>query len=205
MKFLLFFAVSVIAVRAADIVTTDGKTYKDATIVKHDAVTATILDSEGGATVPLAKLSPDLQKKLGYDPAASHSTALGPDNSVHTAKDAGAPKIDPALLRAEAAYLDGAVIIKNTDGTVVIDCGPPPVSNYPDAATLSKAGLTPAQYEKNMEAASAKEVAEHGKPYYGICLVRGVDPKLAINDHVQVTAWPDGESGGYHAFTTKAP
>jgi hypothetical protein len=205
MKFLIFLVLSTVVAQAADITTTDGKVYKDATIVNHDAVTATILYSDGGATVPLAKLGPDLQKQLGYDPAASHSTQLAPDNQTGATKGAGAPKVDRELLRAQAAYLDGAVITKNTDGTVVIDCGPPPVSNYPDAATLAKSGLTPAQYEKNMEAAAAKEVAEHGKPYYGTCLVRGVDPKLAVNDHVQVTAWPDGESGVYHAFTTKAP
>jgi hypothetical protein len=205
MKLLIFLVLLTVVAQAADITTTDGKVYKDATVVKHDAVTATILYADGGATVSLAKLTPDLQKQLGYDPSASHSTALAPDNHVDASTGAGAPKKDLELLRAQAAYLDGTVVTKNTDGTVVIDCGPPPVSNYPDAATLAKSGLTPAQYEKNMEAASAKEVAEHGKPYYGTCLVRGVDPKLAVSDHVQVTAWPDGESGIYHAFTTKAP
>jgi hypothetical protein len=203
MKLLIFLVLSTVVAQAVDITTTDGKVYKDATIVKHDAVTATILYSDGGATVPLAKLGPDLQKQLGYDPAASHSTPLAPDNQSDATP--GAPKKDLELLRAQAAYLDGSVITKNTDGTVVIDCGPPPVSNYPDAAKLAQSGITPAQYEKNMEAAAAKEVAEHGKPYYGICLLRGVDPHLAVNDHVQVTAWPDGESGVYHAFTTKAP
>lgn len=60
-----------ITARAEDWTTTDGKTYKNVTVVKHDAVSVTILDQDGGATVPLSNLSPDLQKRFEYDPVAA--------------------------------------------------------------------------------------------------------------------------------------
>lgn len=60
--------------RAEDWTTTDGKTYKSVTVLKHDAVSVTILDDDGGASVPLANLSPDLQKRFAYDPVKAAAT-----------------------------------------------------------------------------------------------------------------------------------
>jgi hypothetical protein len=56
---------------ADDITTTDGKVYKNATILSHTVTSAMIESDNGGAIVPLANLPADLQKKLGYDPAAA--------------------------------------------------------------------------------------------------------------------------------------
>jgi hypothetical protein len=59
------------AARAEDIILQDGTVYKGATILHHDAATATILYNDGGAAVPIAKLPADIQKRLDYDPAAA--------------------------------------------------------------------------------------------------------------------------------------
>src|SRR5437016_1688864 len=62
----VFLLVSTLAfVHADDITLRDGKVYKDAKVLSHDATTITILYAEGGATLPIANLSDDLQKKFG--------------------------------------------------------------------------------------------------------------------------------------------
>ena len=61
--------------RAEDWTTTDGKTYKDVTVVKIEDDAVTILDSDGGALVPLDKLPPNLQQKFHYDPAKAKLAA----------------------------------------------------------------------------------------------------------------------------------
>ncbi len=62
--------------RAEDWTTTDGKTYRGISIVSHDATSVTIMDEDGGATLPLASLPPKLQKKFGYDPVKA-AASLG--------------------------------------------------------------------------------------------------------------------------------
>lgn len=57
------------AAHASDLVTRSGKVYHDYRIVAHDAGYVTILDSEGGAHVPLSDLPADLQRQYNYDPA----------------------------------------------------------------------------------------------------------------------------------------
>jgi hypothetical protein len=63
-------------VMAEDWTTTDGKTYKNVKVIKSDAVNVTILDEDGGATVPIANLPPDVQKKLNYDPSKAQAIAV---------------------------------------------------------------------------------------------------------------------------------
>jgi len=73
-KIILFFAVADLAsmpVHADDITLTDGTVYKNATIINHSAVSATIETDKGGAIVPIEKLPKDVQAKLGYDPKAA--------------------------------------------------------------------------------------------------------------------------------------
>jgi len=57
-----------------DWTTTDGKIYKAVKVIKSDAASVTILDSDGGASVPLANLPPDLQKRFNYN--ASQAAAV---------------------------------------------------------------------------------------------------------------------------------
>jgi beta-glucanase (GH16 family) len=58
-----------LSIQAEDWTTKDGKTYKGITVVKIEDDAVTILDADGGALVPLAVLTPDLQKRFHYDPA----------------------------------------------------------------------------------------------------------------------------------------
>ena len=61
------------AARADDITLTDGTVYKNAKILNHDAVNATILYADGGVTVPISKLPKATQTALGYDPAVANA------------------------------------------------------------------------------------------------------------------------------------
>jgi hypothetical protein len=49
--------------------TIDGFTYENPRFERVTATTVTIFHSTGIATIPLAKLPPELQKQFGYDPA----------------------------------------------------------------------------------------------------------------------------------------
>jgi len=64
----LIVAISCNLVQAEDWTTTDGKTYRQVKVVKVEDDAVTILDQDGGALVPLAVLSPELQKQFHYDP-----------------------------------------------------------------------------------------------------------------------------------------
>jgi len=60
---------------ADDWTTTDGKSYHDVHVVKVDDDAVTILDSDGGALVPLSALPPSLQQHFHYDPAKAKAAA----------------------------------------------------------------------------------------------------------------------------------
>ncbi len=55
------------------ITTTNGTVYSTAKLQLVDPDGITILDSDGGAKISFEKLSPDLQKRFGYDPQKSAS------------------------------------------------------------------------------------------------------------------------------------
>jgi hypothetical protein len=76
MKLLILFSLLFsLPVLAEDWTTTDGKTYKDVMVVKIEADAVTIIDNDGGALVPLATLSPELQKRFNYDPVKAKAAA----------------------------------------------------------------------------------------------------------------------------------
>jgi len=50
-----------------DWTTTDGKTYKNVTVISHDANNVTINSSDGAATFPISHLDKDLQKRIVDD------------------------------------------------------------------------------------------------------------------------------------------
>jgi hypothetical protein len=70
----LFFAFSALVCRAEDWTVKD-KTYHDVTVMKVDADAVAIMYDGGIAHINLDDLSPDLQKKFGYDPAKAASPA----------------------------------------------------------------------------------------------------------------------------------
>lgn len=75
MKTILLLALMAIPVFAEDWTITDGKTYKNVVVVKVEVDAVTILDSEGGALIPLSELPADLQKRFSYDPIAAEKAA----------------------------------------------------------------------------------------------------------------------------------
>jgi len=86
--------------RAEDITLDDGTIYKGATILQHDAATATILYDDGGAAVPIAKLPADIQKRLNYDPASAQKLLAAQQVAQEQAQ----------VLAAKTRLLDGAAL-----------------------------------------------------------------------------------------------
>jgi len=60
---------------AEDWKTTDGKVYQDVKVIKVEDDAVTVLFKDGGALIPLIKLTPDLQKKFAYDPVKAKVAA----------------------------------------------------------------------------------------------------------------------------------
>jgi len=60
---------------AEDWKTTDGKVYQDVTVIDSKPDVVTILHRDGGASIPLANLPPDIQKRFNYDPAKAKVAA----------------------------------------------------------------------------------------------------------------------------------
>jgi len=83
---LIFVLVATLA-RADDLTLSDGTVYKNAKIISHDAVNATILYADGGITVPIAKLPADQQQKLGYDSAKAADAATPESASDKAAEE----------------------------------------------------------------------------------------------------------------------
>jgi hypothetical protein len=67
----LTFLILVPVLHAEDWTTTDGKTYRDITVISHDSLNVTVLDRDGGATLPLANLPASLQKRFNFDAKAA--------------------------------------------------------------------------------------------------------------------------------------
>lgn len=67
MKMIVFFLLTGACIHADNWTISDGTTYKNVHVLSHDDAYVTILDSDGGGKIPLRVLSPDLQKKFGYD------------------------------------------------------------------------------------------------------------------------------------------
>jgi hypothetical protein len=75
---LLFGAVSL---HADDWMTIDGKSYPGVKVIKIEPDAVTILYRDGGALIPLAKLTDDLQKKFNYDAAIAKAAADARDKA----------------------------------------------------------------------------------------------------------------------------
>jgi hypothetical protein len=71
----LIVILAALPVSAEDWTTSDGKTYQNVKVVRVEDDAVTILTKDGGALVPLFKLSPALQKKFSYDPAKAKIAA----------------------------------------------------------------------------------------------------------------------------------
>ncbi len=61
--------------------TTDGKTYSKVKIVKVEPDSVTILNSDGGARVPISTLPVDIQKQLNYNPELAKQVSVQRDTN----------------------------------------------------------------------------------------------------------------------------
>lgn len=70
MRLLLICAILLLPLQAfaEDWTTTDGKKYLNVKVVKVEDDAITVVYAEGGALIPMSKLSPTLQKRFSYDP-----------------------------------------------------------------------------------------------------------------------------------------
>lgn len=75
MRIIFLMLLASLPMRAEDWTTSDGKSYHDIKVVRVEADAVTILDSDGGARISLAILSPELQQKFHYDPAKAALSA----------------------------------------------------------------------------------------------------------------------------------
>jgi hypothetical protein len=60
---------------AEDWTTTDGTKYQNVEVIRVEDDAVTILYKDGGALVPLFKLSPELQERFDYDPVKAKAAA----------------------------------------------------------------------------------------------------------------------------------
>jgi nucleoredoxin len=81
--------------------TSDGHIYKNVKVVKVDPQTVMILHEDGGASVAISRLPPDLQKLLNYDPtlAANWNVAKMVAGNLFVLKDGSQQPVDDAALR----------------------------------------------------------------------------------------------------------
>jgi hypothetical protein len=93
------------------ITTIDGKTYKNVTNLKVDSDTVSFVCSTGGATIDLAILTPDLQRKFGYDPRAREQQRIADEKAK---ADADAAAQAAVLAQREQADADVTAFTLNT-------------------------------------------------------------------------------------------
>ena len=101
--------------------TVGGKTFHNVTVTKVEADVVHILYDGGAGSVPLASLTPDLQKKFGYNPTAAAEAAQA-ETKKEAASDAmvqavNAQKAKQAQAQASAApptFQDRVAASRNT-------------------------------------------------------------------------------------------
>jgi beta-glucanase (GH16 family) len=138
---LLFLAVtfSILAtnVWAEDWTTSDGKTYRQITVLKVEDDAVTILDSDGGALVPLALLPADLQQRFHYDPdKAKLAAARRQADSDASAKAIAQEKKNEEALQKTTAVANPPVI-------TIAQAAPPPSATPPPDTTASPSANPP--------------------------------------------------------------
>jgi beta-glucanase (GH16 family) len=137
--FLLFLSTLLGMARAEDWTTTDGKTYRQITVVKVEDDAVTILDDDGGALVPLASLPPDLQQRFHYDP----DKAKVAGDRRRAESDASTQAIDDEK-KAEEAQVAKA----KAAAVLVAQSSPAPASN-PEVAPAAAASTPVAEASPN--------------------------------------------------------
>jgi len=144
MKTLLSFALglagfllasSTTILHAEDWTTTDGKVYQGVAVVKAEPDAVTIVHHDGGALVPLSKLSPDLQKRFNYDPAKAKVAAEArAQAAAENAKKLQA-EMNQAQLQKQAAIVAADPRVRN--GTITLASMAADDTTAPSASSAS--------------------------------------------------------------------
>jgi hypothetical protein len=113
----LLLCASAALAHAEDWTTTDGKVYRNVTVLSHTNATVTVLDSDGGATLDLITLPPELQQRYGMDRTAAVAQKTKDDaEAAQEAADLQAQKdkvVADAKARVDQAAYDLAFIAKD--------------------------------------------------------------------------------------------
>jgi hypothetical protein len=184
-----FLLLSLLPTCAEDWTTTSGTTYHDVKVVKLGDDRVIISDSDGEAMIEIAKLPPDIQKKLGYDTVKA--AAAAEVNKQLDDADAAQSEKDKAAAVAKQAADDarkrealkhpftawGSVIEKLPDGMLIKGISPVIVRGADGSNTL-----------EGLHDPSAPN------PVYGIFFLKN-DPdqnQLIDGAEVKLTVYADG-------------
>ncbi len=139
---------------AEDWATTDGKAYHQVVVVKVEDDAVTILDSDGGALVPLSTLPPDLQQKFHYDPAKAKAAADRRTADDQAAEQAIAQQQQAAAQAAQKQTQARAALLAQAAAA-------PPPASAPNVATAPSATPTdaPAPSPSTMPAQASSQFA----------------------------------------------
>lgn len=171
---LLLTVCATLAVRADDLATITGITYKNATITGHDAIGLKIIFDDGFARVRFRDLPDKFRVKYGYDPVAE---------AAQLRKEAVIEDQQAAALRAalERQNKETALQDAEVEATAIkVQLQGRLVSNTEDGLLLVKQFAVPG--------AQGEEVRQE------IYLLRGYPHpnQVANNQQITVTALPDG-------------
>jgi len=121
---ILVLALATLPAYAEDWTTSDGKSYQNVKVVKVEDDAVTILCNDGGALVPLSKLSPTLQKRFSYDPVkAKAAAATRADGDAKNAQQLQAEFNQAELLKQQQRIQNAKQI---GDGKAATGTTPPP-------------------------------------------------------------------------------
>lgn len=116
---------------ADDWKTADGKVYQNVQVVGSNPDSVTILHQDGGASVPLANLPADIQKRFNYDPAKVEAQKESAENArVLRAEMDRAARVQQASPEAQDPDTsEAASSLANEDegtSTAPVSCRPSP-------------------------------------------------------------------------------
>jgi hypothetical protein len=204
MKIVLILGASLLSIVSclAEVWTTnDGKFYSNVKVVKFDPVTVTILTQDGEVGIPLATLSPEIQKRFNGNAAASQPSS---------------PSVaDQELARntaqKSAVFIDGLVTSKDADGALLIDCNAPQApsgfgSPYSPANRINNNSF---QTYQNTVSATGNADAAQGRRAHGTVFLLHAGNNLNRGDEISITAYPAGKHtdrlGTFHAYSATLP
>jgi hypothetical protein len=189
MKTIILFILSVSAVHAENWTLASGKTYHTVCVVKTMPTGVIISSIEGTALVHFADLTPELQKKFGYNAVAAAAAEADREKEA-AARDARiaagqAVQAKQAQRVASVVRFEGRSFAHLAGQGLLIDCAAPeaPKSDY-----LESIG---GHY-------SHVDYSTHARPgpsnAYGRFLLRGYPSEASIADQDQIMAYgyPDG-------------